>query len=143
MYKKQNKDGWISWNLLDLRSRRWLDSILNIKWGIEWLFLITVACDMTSGAMLLLCLLYLTEGKIYSAGYSDVATLAESIVNNTWTWPTEWSLLHTIHVSISNVGAKDEPFWPTNDGKEGAFASSHVWKDFRMLNNTVHSHKHL
>ena len=40
---KQNKDGWISWNLLDLRSRRWLDSILNIKWGIEWLFLITVA----------------------------------------------------------------------------------------------------
>lgn len=79
----------------------------------------------------------LNRRKIYSAGYSDVATIAESIVNNTWTWPTEWSLLHTIHVPISNVGAKDEPFWPTNDGKEGAFASSHVWKDFRMLNNTV------
>lgn len=47
------------------------------------------------------------------------------------------SLLHTIHVPISNVGAKDKPFRPTNDGKEGAFASSHVWKDFRMLNNTV------
>lgn len=64
---KQNKDGWISWNLL---KRRWLD-----RWSN------TPALSTI-----------LNRIEIYSAGYSDEATLAESIVNNTWTWPSEWSL---------------------------------------------------
>ncbi|GJY22644.1 RNA-directed DNA polymerase, eukaryota, reverse transcriptase zinc-binding domain protein [Tanacetum coccineum] len=79
--------------------------------------------------------------EVYVAGFSNKDTIADCIFENKWKWPAEWydkyPILHQYNVPNVSIGLKDKLIWISNNGTEKEYASNHVWKDIRFLNDKV------
>nr|GEZ92621.1 hypothetical protein [Tanacetum cinerariifolium] len=84
---------------------------------------------------------FVSRRDIYVARFSNGKIVADCIFKNKWKWPEEWyskyPILDQYTVVILNNEIKEKLMWISNNGSEKKFASNHVWKDLRILNENV------
>ncbi|GKB33426.1 RNA-directed DNA polymerase, eukaryota, reverse transcriptase zinc-binding domain protein [Tanacetum coccineum] len=83
----------------------------------------------------------LSRREIFSAGFSNDASIADCIHNNRWKWPNEWVIKYPIlklyHVPMLIPRKMDKLLWCSNTGVTHRFTSNQVWKDIRTLNEEM------
>lgn len=72
---------------------------------------------------------------------SNKIKLCELIVNGQWHWPNEWMysfpFIQTLPIPIMNRTCEDVTKWRDNEGNEGSFSISKVWKDMKPKYSNV------